>query len=155
MIISVLFVNFRAKSLKSKAQTQFTSQTSATRYICSVRGPIFRSEVRIFLMRSVSSIFGTVRFSGFGYFWSKTWSKSFGFLNQGQVHFWQKMLILNQIELNRLELIDQVQSLFCNIFYFQPNYLPRGLFFSFRMWIFNFQKFESDTKWAVHKGESA
>ena len=57
------------------------------------------------------------------------------------------MLILNQIELNRLEMIDQVQSLFCNIFYFQPNY--PGTLFSFRMWIFDFQKVESDPKLTV------
>jgi len=49
-------------------------------------------------------------------------------LDLGQVQFGFKMLILNQIEWSLLEIIDQVQSLFCNIFYFQSNHCNKNSF---------------------------
>ena len=50
------------------------------------------------------------------------------FLEKGQVHFSIENAYFVS---NRLEMIDQdsqVQSLFFNIFYFQPNHLPERFF---------------------------
>ena len=136
----------------------FTSQVSAMGYFSPVRGPIFRPgdsgpECGNFLIQCVSSIPGRV------------FSPEFCLVHFLIKNFWifesgaSSFLTENAyFESNWIESFrnDWSSSKFIlQYFLFSAKLPATGTLFSFRMWIFNFQKFESDPKWTVHKGESA